>query len=39
VAQGGLHISRLYASGILLAFIVACIVLTPQQSARREPAA
>jgi uncharacterized membrane-anchored protein len=39
VAQGGLHISRLYASGILLAFIVACIVLMPQHSAGREPAA
>ena len=38
VAEGGLHISRLYASGILLAFIIACIVLLPLRSARREPA-
>lgn len=38
VAEGGLHISRLYASGILLASIIACIVLLPQRSARREPA-
>src|SRR3569623_1798704 len=38
VAEGGLHISRLYASGILLAFIIAGIVLLPQRSARREPA-
>jgi uncharacterized membrane-anchored protein len=37
VAQGGLHISRLYASAILLAFIVACVVLTPQHSAGKEP--
>jgi uncharacterized membrane-anchored protein len=36
IAQGGLHISRLYASGILLAFIVACIALIPQRSARRD---
>jgi uncharacterized membrane-anchored protein len=35
VAQGGLEVSRLYASGILLAFIVACIVLIPQRAARR----
>jgi uncharacterized membrane-anchored protein len=38
VVQGGLHISRLYASGILLACIVACIVLIPQRSIRRVPA-
>lgn len=38
VAEGGLHISRLYASGILLVFIVACIALLPKRSARREPA-
>jgi uncharacterized membrane-anchored protein len=37
VAEGGLHISRLYASGILLAFIVAGIVLIPQRSAGRDP--
>jgi uncharacterized membrane-anchored protein len=35
VAEGGLHISRLLASGILLAFIVACIALIPQRSATR----
>ncbi|ASW02553.1 hypothetical protein [Paraburkholderia aromaticivorans] len=39
VAQGGLHVSRLYASALLLAFIVACIVLIPQRSIRSEPAA
>ncbi|RFU45401.1 hypothetical protein [Paraburkholderia sp. DHOC27] len=38
VAQGGLHISRLYASAILLVFIVACIALIPQRAARRGPA-
>ncbi|MBB3260085.1 putative membrane-anchored protein [Paraburkholderia bannensis] len=35
VAQGGLAVSRLYASGILLAFIVACMVLIPQRAAQR----
>lgn len=39
VVEGGLHVSRLYASGILLTFIVACIVLIPQRSAIRDPAA
>jgi uncharacterized membrane-anchored protein len=39
VAQGGLQVSRLYASGILLTFMVACIVLIPQRPTRREPAA
>ncbi|MEQ5842895.1 hypothetical protein N0A02_25905 [Paraburkholderia acidicola] len=38
VAQGGLHISRLFASAILLAFIVACIVLIPQRSAKPQQA-
>ena len=38
VAQGGLQISRLSASGILLAFIVVCIVLIPQRSAKPEQA-
>ncbi|MGA7777411.1 MAG: hypothetical protein WCA85_06825 [Paraburkholderia sp.] len=38
VAAGGLDISRLYASGILLAFIVVCIALMPQRSTRRNPA-
>jgi uncharacterized membrane-anchored protein len=33
VAEGGLHISRFYASGILLVFIAACIALIPQCSA------
>jgi uncharacterized membrane-anchored protein len=37
-AQGGLQISRLYASAILLAVIVVCVVLIPQRSARRDPA-
>lgn len=35
VAQGGLHVSRLYASLILLAFIVVCIVFIPQRGATR----
>ncbi|MEZ0603654.1 hypothetical protein ACAX43_16070 [Paraburkholderia sp. IW21] len=35
VAQGGLHVSRLYASLILLAFIVVCIVFIPQRGAKR----
>lgn len=34
VAQGGLHLSRLYASLILLAVIVACIFLMPQRAAK-----
>ena len=38
VAEGGLHISRFYASGILFAFIVVCIALIPQRSARRNAA-
>jgi uncharacterized membrane-anchored protein len=38
LAQGGLQISRLYASGILIACIVACIVLIPQRPARRSSA-
>jgi uncharacterized membrane-anchored protein len=38
VAQGGLHVSRLYASAILLAFIVVCIVLIPQRPVRQDPA-
>lgn len=39
VAQGGLHFSRFYASGILFAFIVVCIMLIPQRAARRAPSA
>ena len=35
LAQGGLHVSRLYASLILLCFIVACVALIPQRAARR----
>jgi uncharacterized membrane-anchored protein len=38
VAEGGLHVSRLYASLILLVFMVACIVLIPQRATRREEA-
>jgi len=33
VSQGGLHLSRLYASLVLLAFMVVCIVLIPQRPA------
>jgi uncharacterized membrane-anchored protein len=39
VAQGGLHLSRLYASLILLAFIVVGVLLIPQRAARRDAAA
>lgn len=39
LAQGGLQVSRFYASGILLIFIVVCILLIPQRSTQREPAA
>jgi uncharacterized membrane-anchored protein len=39
VAQGGLHFSRFYASGILGAFILGCILLIPQRAARRTPSA
>jgi uncharacterized membrane-anchored protein len=35
LSQGGLHLSRLYASLILLTFIVLCVVLLPQRPARR----
>ncbi|RDK02714.1 hypothetical protein [Paraburkholderia lacunae] len=35
VADGGLHVSRLYASVILLVFIVACVMLIPQRPATR----
>jgi uncharacterized membrane-anchored protein len=38
VAQGGMEVSRLHASAILLAFIVVCIALMPQQPERRETA-
>lgn len=33
VAAGGLHLSRLYASLVLLAFIAACIYFIPQRAA------
>jgi uncharacterized membrane-anchored protein len=33
VAQGGLHLSRLYASAALLLFIGACVVVIPQRPA------
>jgi len=36
VAEGGLNISRLYASLALLAFVVACIRLVPQRPARTD---
>jgi uncharacterized membrane-anchored protein len=35
IAQGGLEFSRLYASGILVAFIAGCLLLIPQRAARR----
>jgi uncharacterized membrane-anchored protein len=35
VAQGGLHVSRLYASLILLAFIVVSVALIPQRAAQK----
>jgi len=35
IADGGLHVSRLYASLILLVFIVACVVLIPQRPVPR----
>jgi uncharacterized membrane-anchored protein len=34
LAAGGMHLSRLYASLVLLAFIVACIYFIPQRPAR-----
>jgi uncharacterized membrane-anchored protein len=35
IGQGGLNMSRFYASGILLAFIVTCVIALPQRAARR----
>lgn len=35
VSAGGMHLSRLYASLILLGFIVVCVLLIPQRSAKR----
>jgi uncharacterized membrane-anchored protein len=35
VAQGGLHLSRLYASLVLLAFMVGCVLLIPQRTAKQ----
>ncbi|CAN7773906.1 COG4705 family protein [Caballeronia sp. LjRoot31] len=34
LAEGGLHLNRLFASLILLAFIVACLLVLPQRAAR-----
>lgn len=34
LSQGGLHLSRLYASLVLLAFITVCIFLVPQRPAK-----
>ncbi|HJW57933.1 MAG TPA: hypothetical protein VJ577_21955 [Burkholderiaceae bacterium] len=34
ISQGGLHLNRLYASLVLLAFMTACILLIPQQPAK-----
>ena len=34
VAQGGMHLSRLFASLILLAVIVACVLFIPQRAAK-----
>lgn len=39
VAEGGLHVSRFYASLLLLIFIAACIVLIPPRSKRRKETA
>jgi uncharacterized membrane-anchored protein len=39
IANGGLHLSRLYASLILFAFIVVCVLLIPQRAAKRDAAA
>ena len=39
VAQGGLDLSRFYASAILIVFIVGCVMLIPQRAARRTPCA
>lgn len=38
-AQGGLELSRLYASLALLGFLVLCVVLFPQRAARADDAA
>lgn len=39
IANGGLHLSRLYASLILLAFIVTSVLLIPQRAAKHHVAA
>jgi uncharacterized membrane-anchored protein len=39
VAQGGMHLSRLYASLVLLAFIALCVKFIPQRPARGAAAA
>ncbi|HEY8050515.1 MAG TPA: hypothetical protein VIE63_15185, partial [Ramlibacter sp.] len=38
-AQGGMHLSRLYASLVLVAFIAVCVKLIPQRPASGEGAA
>ena len=35
VAQGGMHLSRLYASLILVAFLAVCLFVIPQRAARQ----
>lgn len=39
VANGGFHLSRLYASLILVVFIVICVLLIPQRAAKHNAAA
>jgi uncharacterized membrane-anchored protein len=39
VAQGGLHLSRLYASLILVGFIILCVSFIPQRAAKEGEAA
>jgi uncharacterized membrane-anchored protein len=39
IAEGGVHFSRFYASGILAAVIRGCILLIRQRAARRAPSA
>ena len=34
VSQGGMHLSRLYASLVLLAFIIVCVLVIPQRAGR-----
>lgn len=39
VSQGGLHLSRLYASVVLLAFMLLCVLVLPQRPAAKSAAA